>query len=820
MTTRALCASLALAAMAAQADVASNVYTVVVNGGTRAAPVSIEGQQIEIYDAEADTTTTAEFGSFSFKPNSIFRKRGTGYMLSSLGMSSFTGEIRIEEGAFVINTNNQMGVTTAAANAPLIVVSNGASFVMSTRADTCAAKALKIYNKFLIAGDGVDGIGAICCDNTTSQMDALFHSNWTLTDDASFGTTTTARSDYGYGDIDLAGHVLTARRVTETGTFCMEFGARFVNSAGTPSRVVFNHQRLQFQLTSSSDTWPGDERSEIVFTNSGSFSTYANYARIPWTMRICGSVSAVPGGAASTAKTPGVLSGNRWCGPVVLDGTGTEMNISISSNYDGDGIIFTNLISGAGGITAANAALQLGCATNTFAGPLSVRTDTARRGFLALWHGQSLPAASAGLTVTNAMVALTAIGERYDLPPTEVYVRAGTNISFYGGSGGFVPSFRKTGPGQLDLTAPLTVTGRAEVAEGVLKLARYAGAGLVSGALLMPDRVDINLPDKHYTASSTAAYETTCNLTNRVEISPLCFTASSQGVYQAPSPAPGKVPGVIVMYNGYIWNRTGETQRWTFGGGFGTHTNVKLDNTWLYRITQYQTGQKKTVDVKPGPHRLRVTTYNTGTNSYISVLGYSFTNMTWKVGGSGAGLRYDPNGRDSANVADYVKIEDPGDGSLLTVTTNDTLTTVYDRPSFHALRLAPGTTLDIFGNSIAVGDLEGLGMITNSNAYYNYPLTVTNSWKVSAADVAAGGVLRVHAPLAFAAGTTFAAENLADFPHSEEPIVLCVADAPIEGMPTFDRLATNATRKWKLVKSVDGKSIGFEYSCGTSLILR
>ena len=154
-----------------------------------------------------------------------------------------------------------------------------------------------------------------------------------------------------------------------------------------------------------------------------------------------------------------------------------------------------------------------------------------------------------------------------------------------------------------------------------------------------------------------------------------------------------------------------------------------------------------------------------------------------------------------------MKIEDPGDGSLLTVTTNDTLTTVYDRPSFHALRLAPGTTLDIFGNSIAVGDLEGLGMITNSNAYYNYPLTVTNSWKVSAADVAAGGVLRVHVPFAFAAGTTFAAENLANFPHSEEPIVLCVADAPIEGMPVFDRLATNATRKWKLVKLDGGKSI-------------
>jgi hypothetical protein len=171
-------------------------------------------------------------------------------------------------------------------------------------------------------------------------------------------------------------------------------------------------------------------------------------------------------------------------------------------------------------------------------------------------------------------------------------------------------------------------------------------------------------------------------------------------------------------------------------------------------------------------------------------------------------------------VADYVKIEDPGDGSLLTVTTNDTLTTVYDRPSFHALRLAPGTTLDIFGNSIAVGDLEGLGMITNSNAYYNYPLTVTNSWKVSAADVAAGGVLRAHVPLAFAAGATFAAEDLAAFPHSEEPIVLCVADAPIEGMPAFDRRANNTTRKWKLMKLDGGKSIGFVYSNGMTMSFR
>ena len=294
----------------------------------------------------------------------------------------------------------------------------------------------------------------------------------------------------------------------------------------------------------------------------------------------------------------------------------------------------------------------------------------------------------------------------------------------------------------------------------------------------------------------------------------------NQLCFLQPAPAPGKVPGVIVMYNGYIWNRTGETQRWTFGGAFGTHTNVKIDNRWLNKFTEYRTGVKTTIDVTPGPHRFRVTSYNTGTNAYLNANGASFTNMTWKVGGSGAGLRYDPNGRDSTDVANYVKIDDPGDGSLLTVTTNDTLTAVYDRPFFQTLRLAPGTTLDVYGNAISVGDLEGLGMITNSNAYFDYPLTVTNSWTVSAADVAAGGVLRVHVPLAFAAGATFAAEDLALFPHREEPLTLCTADAPIEGMPAFDRQATNATRKWKLLKSADGRSLQFQYSCGTSVFLR
>ena len=247
MTTRILCAAIALTTLVGTADVASNVYTVVVNDGTFAEPVLIDNQQVEIYDAETDTTTTEDFTNVTFKANSIFRKRGTGYMLSSLGMSSFTGEIRIEEGAFVINTNNQMGVTTSAANAPLIVVSNGASFVMATRANTCAFKALKIYNSFQIAGDGVDNLGAICNDNGTSQQDFLFYGDWTLADDASVGSTKNTRFDMSR-PIDLAGHVLTTRKVTDSGVFCLSGDACVMtNSAGMPSRIVVDGHKIQLQ---------------------------------------------------------------------------------------------------------------------------------------------------------------------------------------------------------------------------------------------------------------------------------------------------------------------------------------------------------------------------------------------------------------------------------------------------------------------------------------------------------------------------------------------------------------------------------------------
>ena len=822
-----LSVSMAFLALTGFADVASNVYTVVVTGGTFSAPVRIEDQQVEIYDAEAGTTTTVDFPDVAFKPNSIFRKRGTGYMFSSLGMSSFTGEIRIEEGAFVINTNNQMGVTTSAANAPLIVVSNNASFVMATRSDTCADKALKLYNPFLIAGSGCDGYGAICCDNDTSQTDWLFYGNWTLTDDATVSSTRTTRFDYGgaSASIDLAGHQLTIHKIANdlgVGTFALS-RCIITNSVSDVSRIVVDGLNLQLQ---SATRFYGDARSEIVFTNNAGVRTYSfNASYSDWTMRFAGRSSISTGNGSD--QIPGQVSGFQWGGPVIVDGTKSAMTISGDSTVANAGMTITNTVSGTGSIVAKNAVLQLANLTNSFGGAVSASVAADRTGSLVLWHPWSMPPTCAGLFATNAPVQLLAQYERYDMPPTTVNVKSGNRVSFTGGSGGFAPSFRKTGPGQLDLANPLTVTGRAEVAEGTLKFSRYARAGLVAGRFQMPNRGNFSLPDgTSWTQISDAARVTTVNFTNRVACMPEFWVTNNStfGYIPADAESTGSGAGVIVTLDGYLWNRSGETQRWTFAGGAGTHLHVWLDSESVISYVQYQTGQKKTLEVKPGAHKFRATSYVTKPGSYLSASGASFTNMTWTwtSGGVkyGAGFRYDPQGRDSTDYRDYLVFNDPGDGSLLTVSTNGTKTTVQDEPSFWALRMGADATLDTFGNGVEVGALEGFGTVTNSNAYFSHPMTVTNSWVVSAADISSGGILRMHVPLSFASGAAFVAEDLAQFPRREEPLTLCTADEPIGGLPTFDRHSDVTARKWKLLKSADGRTIQFQYCAGLIVSFR
>ena len=127
--------TLGLVAYAAETN---TYYTVTVDSGTRTAPVSLETLNVTV-ERPGEELMVVPFAEvwedFAGGP-AIFRKRGSGWMMSSTKMAAFTGEIRIEAGAFMVNTNLMTG-PQAVATAPTVVVSNGASFALAATSSTC-----------------------------------------------------------------------------------------------------------------------------------------------------------------------------------------------------------------------------------------------------------------------------------------------------------------------------------------------------------------------------------------------------------------------------------------------------------------------------------------------------------------------------------------------------------------------------------------------------------------------------------------------------------------------------------------------------------
>lgn len=184
------------------------------------------------------------------------------------------------------------------------------------------------------------------------------------------------------------------------------------------------------------------------------------------------------------------------------------------------------------------------------------------------------------------------------------------------------------------------------------------------------------------------------------------------------------------------------------------------------------------------------------------------------------GFMWDPLGRGSTNIVDYVQAYDPGDGSVFSITTNGVLPEALALcPQFPAMRFARGTYFDVNGVNFETGDLEGVPTVTNSSALFtDCTFSVTNSWTVSAADLAAGSVLDVSGKLVFGANVTLTITDFAELPRTRsEPRVLARAVAGIEGMPLFTPPGAYPAH---LLKSPDGCELSLVHVNGFIIIFR
>ena len=187
------------------------------------------------------------------------------------------------------------------------------------------------------------------------------------------------------------------------------------------------------------------------------------------------------------------------------------------------------------------------------------------------------------------------------------------------------------------------------------------------------------------------------------------------------------------IYTGYIWNRTGNNVTWTFAENFDDSVFLRIDNITVLDNGEWNVLTKGTITLTPGPHTFDVR-FGQGTGG---AGGTSFP--------TGSSFAVDLQGRDSTDTSYYTVLTDPGDGSLFTRMLLDPLTTAGVLASA-SVNLAAGTTLDLNNEAQKVGEVAGIGVVSNG--------TLTADTALSPAGDAAIGALTLEG-VTLSAGITY-----------------------------------------------------------------
>ena len=813
--------------LAARADETNTFYTVTVDSGTYSEPVSLNSLDVTVEkpgEAAAVKSFAEASADFASGP-AIFRKRGSGWMMSSIAMAQFTGEIRVEAGAFMVNTNLMTG-PMALTTAPTVVVSNGASFALAATKTTCEANKLKLYNNFRLAGEGVDGFGAVANMLGNSQ-NYLFYGNWTLDGDAALSGNTRQRWDFAGGSgrhIYLNGHTLTAKKGVggEYWTFCI------AEAAPEDGNIVVDGINLLVQGGNrASARWAGGAENILTFTNGAMLSFYNNCVSIPWTVRFCEGTTFSSGGSNKELHRSDVGYTNNYNylpGPVELTGSTRFLG-----SYPYAGFPVSKLKSGLGPLAVQKAWLSL-VDPGDYLGPISVNgtaysdSDVRAAGSgIALYSPLAYGELAAGASLTNASLRLMT-DAAYHLPRMDFNVPAGTNATVSGGYASTCVSMKKTGAGALDMSAHLSVTGRLELAGGTLRFnpasaKKYYSANGGLWKCVVPQ-------------DDTATHHDFMERLNTTFYSNEVVTCCD--MLKTPTYPPWQ-QYTSVAWGGYVWNRSPTNETWRFALSISGYSKLWIDDVFQSATDDNQAVVFCNVEMTPGPHKflfkVNPRNYNHPGSSE------STRNPDWASGTPG--LMVSRTSLVSTNSEDFVFLEngsafdnatDGGDGSVFTRDAKDVgdyTTEELERAASSSSRpvpniaCKPGTTIDLGeGNEspLFVDRFEGVTSVTNGG------LKVAERWRLAAASVQDGGALRVDGKLEFADGCALEWQDLSDLPR-KGVYTIAAATGGIVGLPSWKPAAdANSKEKyWRLEKVTDASGVEtlvFYRSVGAVIIVR
>jgi hypothetical protein len=220
---------------------------------------------------------------------------------------------------------------------------------------------------------------------------------------------------------------------------------------------------------------------------------------------------------------------------------------------------------------------------------------------------------------------------------------------------------------------------------------------------------------------------------------------------------------------------------------------LKEEERIIYNYTPDKVVAMATVTVSPGPHAFRFASYSTGDG------GVSGNVDSWK----GLGLRWDRQGRNELDPANFEILEDPGDGSLLTWAkpgvdvsfpgTDESLK--FGR--FDLVKFTGGT-LHLNGVTNTVSQVEGLPDVAGTGK-----LIIKDKWTIDVADLADKAKVE-GLSFAFGENTKLVIANpeAANFKAWAPEWTIMESDENITGSLSIEDASLS---RWKV--KVDGKTV-------------
>ena len=309
--------------------------------------------------------------------------------------------------------------------------------------------------------------------------------------------------------------------------------------------------------------------------------------------------------------------------------------------------------------------------------------------------------------------------------------------------------------GQSNTQATLTVTGSGQILNGTLACGSFvqSGGNLVLGAPVdaaQPIRIDGGV--MQMAAVSPGLYE--ARLAGSFNLTDANPCTNVQLTTRAANVSLGSSTGLWVndstyIYSGHIWNRATTNVTWTFAEQFDDNVQLTIDSTTVINGGGgWNTPTIGTLTLSPGSHAFEARFGQGGGGVGAPTSYYSW----WTTFAMAFGVDY--QGRNETNVANYVTLTDPGDGSLLTLTAiTGGMTNRIGVGS--SVELGASGVLDLGTNiySQTLANLSGSGIVSNGTLAVTGAiapggvdtigsLTIANSAGLSGkllADVAADG---------------------------------------------------------------------------------